>query len=80
MVAVTTAGGPAAGDGARLDPTSRVRQNGAEPTEVAVSFLETIARAKAFLQEHSRVSLRAPKLEFGLNDETMDGRGSSKSW
>ena len=40
---------------------------------VAVSFLETIAKAKTFLQEHGRVSLRALKLEFALNDETLEG-------
>jgi class 3 adenylate cyclase len=38
-----------------------------------VSFLETIAKAKAFLQEHGRVSLRALKLEYELDDETLDG-------
>jgi class 3 adenylate cyclase len=37
-----------------------------------VRFLETIARAKAFLREHGRVSLRVLKREFQLDDEALD--------
>ncbi len=37
-----------------------------------MSFLETIAKAKAFLQEHRRVSLRALQREFELDDDALD--------
>ncbi len=37
-----------------------------------VSFLDTIRRAKSFLEEQGRVSLRALKLEFGLDDEQLE--------
>ncbi len=37
-----------------------------------MSFLETVRRAKDYLQEESRVSLRALKREFELDDETLD--------
>ena len=37
-----------------------------------MSFLETIARAKTYLQEHGRVSLRVLKREFELDDEALD--------
>ena len=37
-----------------------------------MSFLETVARAKNYLQEHGRVSLRALKLEFELDDEQLE--------
>jgi hypothetical protein len=37
-----------------------------------VGFLETIARAKGFLREHGRVSLRVLTLEFELSDEQAE--------
>jgi hypothetical protein len=37
-----------------------------------MSFLETIRRAKAFLQEQGRVSLRALKREFDLDEDACD--------
>ncbi len=38
-----------------------------------MSFLETIESARAFLERNGRVSLRALKLEFSLDDEQLDG-------
>ncbi|MCH7709038.1 MAG: AAA family ATPase [Myxococcales bacterium] len=37
-----------------------------------MSFLETVRRAKGYLHEEGRVSLRALKREFALDDETLD--------
>ncbi len=37
-----------------------------------MSFLDTIRRAKVYLEEQGRVSLRALKLEFGLDDEQLE--------
>jgi class 3 adenylate cyclase/tetratricopeptide (TPR) repeat protein len=37
-----------------------------------VSFLETIERARAFLERQQRVSLRALRREFGLDTEALD--------
>jgi class 3 adenylate cyclase/tetratricopeptide (TPR) repeat protein len=36
-----------------------------------LSFLETVERARAFLERHRRVSLRALRREFGLDTETL---------
>ena len=36
-----------------------------------MSFLDTIRRAKAYLDEQGRVSFRALKLEFGLDEEQL---------
>ncbi len=41
-------------------------------TGAAVSFLETIESARAFLERNGRVSLRVLKLEFGLNDDQTE--------
>jgi class 3 adenylate cyclase/predicted ATPase len=35
-------------------------------------FLDTVARAKNYLQEHGRVSFRALKREFGLDDDALE--------
>ena len=37
-----------------------------------MSFLDTVARAKTYLREHGRVSLRALRLEFELSDEELE--------
>jgi class 3 adenylate cyclase/tetratricopeptide (TPR) repeat protein len=37
-----------------------------------MSFLDTVRRAKTYLEEQGRVSLRALKREFGLDDEALD--------
>ena len=37
-----------------------------------MSFLDTVRRAKAYLEEQGRVSLRALKREFDLDDEALD--------
>jgi hypothetical protein len=37
-----------------------------------VSFLETVRRARAHLEEQDRVSLRALKREFELDDDALD--------
>ena len=37
-----------------------------------VSFLETVQKAKAYLEQEGRVSLRALRLEFSLDDEQVD--------
>ena len=37
-----------------------------------MSFLETIRRAKSFLKEQGRVSLRALKREFDLDDDALE--------
>jgi len=37
-----------------------------------MSFLETVRQAKAYLEEQGRVSRRALKLEFGLDDEQLE--------
>lgn len=37
-----------------------------------MSFLETVGRAKAYLRDHQRVSLRALGLEFRLDDEQLE--------
>lgn len=37
-----------------------------------MSFLETVRRAKTYLEEQGRVSVRALKREFGLDDERLD--------
>jgi len=36
-----------------------------------VSFLETVERARTFLERHRRVSLRALRREFDLDPETL---------
>ncbi len=36
-----------------------------------MSFLETVDRARTFLERHRRVSLRALRKEFGLDPETL---------
>ncbi len=36
-----------------------------------MSFLDTVARAKTYLREHGRVSLRGLKREFELDDEAL---------
>jgi hypothetical protein len=43
-----------------------------ERMALAMSFLDTIQRAKVYLEEQGRVSLRALKLEFGLDDEQLE--------
>ncbi len=37
-----------------------------------MSFLDTVRRAKTYLEEQGRVSLRALKREFELDDEALD--------
>ena len=37
-----------------------------------MSFLDTVRRAKTYLEEQGRVSLRALKLEFELDDEQLE--------
>jgi class 3 adenylate cyclase/predicted ATPase len=37
-----------------------------------VSFLDTVVRAKTYLREHGRVSLRGLQREFGLDPDTLD--------
>ena len=37
-----------------------------------MSFLETIRRANSYLEEQGRVSLRALKREFDLDDDALD--------
>ena len=37
-----------------------------------MSFLETIRQARAHLEEQGRVSLRALKREFGLDETALD--------
>ena len=37
-----------------------------------LSFLETVERARAFLERNRRVSLRALQREFDLDAETLD--------
>src|SRR5512136_371835 len=37
-----------------------------------MSFLDTAARAKAYLHEHGRVSLRALSREFALDDDALE--------
>ena len=39
----------------------------------AVSFLATVAKAKSYLQEHRRVSLRGLKRDFELDDDLRMG-------
>jgi class 3 adenylate cyclase len=41
-------------------------------SEDKMSFLETVGRAKAYLKEHGRVSLRALKREFNLDDSSLE--------
>ena len=36
-----------------------------------MSFLETLGRARAFLEQHQRISLRALRREFSLDNETL---------
>ena len=36
-----------------------------------MSFLETVDRARTFLERHRRVSLRALRKEFGFDPETL---------
>jgi len=43
-----------------------------ERMALAMSFLDTIRRAKVYVEEQGRVSLRALKLEFGLDDEQLE--------
>jgi class 3 adenylate cyclase len=43
-----------------------------EQVAFAMSFLDTIQRAKTYLGEQGRVSLRALQREFELNDEALD--------
>ena len=37
-----------------------------------MSFLDTVRRAKTYLEEQGRVSLRALKLEFDLDDTRLE--------
>ncbi len=37
-----------------------------------MSFLETVEKARAFLERNGRVSLRALKREFELDDDALD--------
>ena len=37
-----------------------------------MSFLDTIGRAKTYLEEHGRVSLSALRLEFDLEDARLE--------
>jgi class 3 adenylate cyclase len=37
-----------------------------------MSFLDSVARVKTYLQEHGRVSLRGVKREFDLDDDALD--------
>ena len=37
-----------------------------------MSFLDTVAKVKAYLQEHGRVSLRGLKRELGVDDDALD--------
>ncbi len=37
-----------------------------------MNFLETVRRAKSYLQEEGRVSLRALRLEFQLDDDQLE--------
>ncbi len=37
-----------------------------------MSFLDTVARAKTYLREHGRVSLRGLKRDFELDDEALE--------
>jgi len=37
-----------------------------------MSFLETVERARAFLERNGRVSLRALQREFDLDDDALD--------
>ncbi len=39
---------------------------------VAVSFIETVERARALLERNGRLSLRALQREFGLRDEVLE--------
>jgi class 3 adenylate cyclase/tetratricopeptide (TPR) repeat protein len=43
-----------------------------ERVAFAMSFLDTVARAKTYLHEHGRVSLRALQREFELDDDALD--------
>jgi hypothetical protein len=40
---------------------------------VAISFLEMVRRAKTYLAEQGRVSLRALQREFDLDEERLEG-------
>ena len=37
-----------------------------------MSFLETVEKARAFLERNTRVSLRALQREFSLDDDALD--------
>ena len=37
-----------------------------------MSFLETVANAKTYLQEHGRVSLRGLRREFDLDEDALE--------
>ena len=37
-----------------------------------MSFIETVRRAREFLREEGRISLRGLKREFNLDDEALD--------
>ncbi len=45
---------------------------GAEQVALVMSFLDTVRRAKTYLEEQGRVSVRALKREFELDDESLD--------
>ena len=44
----------------------------AEPVEIPLSFLEIVDRARAHLQKQGRISLRALRREFDLDDELLE--------
>ena len=45
---------------------------GVEPVEICLSFLEIVERAKSHLQKQQRISLRALRREFELDDDVLD--------
>ncbi len=45
---------------------------GPQGATATMNFLETVGRAKGYLQEEGRVSLRALKLEFQLDDDQLE--------
>ncbi len=38
----------------------------------SMSFLDTVAKVKTYLQEHRRISLRGLKREFDLDDDALE--------
>ncbi len=43
-----------------------------------MSFLETVEKARAFLERNGRVSLSALRLEFGLDEAQMSAIGTKE--